>query len=130
LKEANILKNLILDFRKKNGNLDFDIKETYIKIAEGNKEQNEELKVIAIEEYPKYDSNKMIEAFMVSANEAVAKKFSIVPFLYRVHEKPSEEDILELNEKLNLFGVKFQVKENNPNEFMKLLDVIEQKAES
>jgi ribonuclease R len=53
----------------------------------------------------------MIEAFMVSANEAVSKKFSSVPFLYRIHEKPEEQDILELNAKLKLFGVNFQIKE-------------------
>jgi exoribonuclease R len=40
---------------------------------------------------------------MVTANEAVAKMFSKFPFLYRVHEKPNENDILELHEKLNLF---------------------------
>ncbi|MDR0772152.1 MAG: RNB domain-containing ribonuclease [Candidatus Peribacteria bacterium] len=66
--------------------LDFDFKETRIKF--------DDKKVIAIEEYPKYESNKLIEAFMVSAYEAVAKEFYNIPFLYRIHEKTKEEDIL------------------------------------
>jgi len=45
----------------------------------------------------------MIESFMVSANEAVSKEFSDIPFLYRIHEEPSEEDMNKLQETLNLF---------------------------
>jgi ribonuclease R len=45
--------------------------------------------------------------------------------LYRIHEKPKEEDILELNEKLNLFGVKFQLKEGSTKEFEELLEIVE-----
>jgi RNB domain len=40
---------------------------------------------------------------MVSANEAVAKQFSQIPFLYRIHEEPKNFDISDLEEKLRLF---------------------------
>jgi hypothetical protein len=40
---------------------------------------------------------------MVSANESVAKEFSKVPFLYRIHETPDFIDIAELQDKLHLF---------------------------
>jgi len=47
---------------------------------------------IAIRKYEKYSSHKLIEHFMISANEAVAKKFHLLPFVYRVHPDPSDED--------------------------------------
>lgn len=118
IEKANNLKKQISEYRKKNWVLDFDFKETKIIL-------DEEKNVLKIWERTKYDSSKMIELFMVSANESVAKEFSKIPFLYRVHEKPSESDILALNEKLNIFWISFQVKENTPLEFEKLLDFIE-----
>jgi ribonuclease R len=46
---------------------------------------------------------------MVSANEAVSRKFHAFPFLYRVHEDPDPGDVLKLQEVLNLFGVKHNI---------------------
>jgi len=40
---------------------------------------------------------------MVSANEAVSREFSDLPFLYRIHEEPKEEDLIKLQDTLNLF---------------------------
>jgi ribonuclease R len=45
----------------------------------------------------------MIEEFMISANMAVSKEFSKLPFLYRIHEQPKDDDLLKLQETLNLF---------------------------
>jgi exoribonuclease R len=45
----------------------------------------------------------MIEEFMISANTAVSREFSSLPFLYRIHEKPSLDDISKLQDTLNLF---------------------------
>lgn len=118
LNEAQDLKKLIINFRKQNWVLDFDFKETYIKF-------DEKWNVLWIEEYKKYFSNKMIEAFMVCANESVAKEFNFLPFLYRIHEIPKETDLLDLYEKLNLFWVKFNLKEVTPKEFSALLDFIQ-----
>gem|GEM_PF-769519 len=75
-----------------------------------------------MKEYPKYNSNKLIEVFMVSANEAVAKEFSKIPFLYRIHEEPKDFDIKELENKLQLFGVKFKFKDVTTLEFGQLLE--------
>jgi ribonuclease R len=59
---------------------------------------------------------------MVSANEAVAKEFSKFPFLYRIHEVPKEQDILELQDKLNIFGVKHKFSESTTAEFGLLIE--------
>lgn len=61
---------------------------------------------IDFKKYPSYNSNKIIEEFMVLANEAVSTKFSNVPFLYRIHPKPDPEDIEKLQKSLDLFWIK------------------------
>jgi hypothetical protein len=40
---------------------------------------------------------------MVSTNENIGKLFSDLPFLHRIHPKPSLEDISKLQNTLNLF---------------------------
>ncbi|MDD2907115.1 MAG: ribonuclease R [Candidatus Gracilibacteria bacterium] len=115
IKSCNDLKEIILKYREQTGTLDFDFPETVVDFdADGNP--------IGIKEYPKYDSNKLIEVFMVSANEAVAKEYSRFPFLYRIHEIPKENDIVDLQDKLNLFGIKFKFKENTTAEFGQLIE--------
>lgn len=111
---SNDLKEKILNFREEVWVLNFDFPETYITF-------DEKWEPNWVAEYPKYDSNKMIESFMVSANEAVSKLFSKYPFLYRIHEEPKDLDIKTLENKLDLFWVKFKFKDVTTEEFSKLL---------
>lgn len=116
---CNDLKDIILTHRDKSGVLNFDFPETVV-------EFDKDWEPIWIKEYPKYNSNKLIEVFMVSANEAVAKEFSNFPFLYRIHEQPKEFDIMELEKKLDLFGVKYRFRKWTTSEFAELLTQIEE----
>jgi len=50
-------------------------------------------KPVEYKKYERYDSYKIIEECMVLANESVAKLYTKYPFLYRIHEKPDEEDV-------------------------------------
>ncbi|NUJ98068.1 ribonuclease R [Candidatus Gracilibacteria bacterium] len=94
LKEAYILKEIIANYRKKNGYLSFDFDEVFIEVDEkGNP--------INIKKYEKFESHKVIEHFMINANEAIAKKFSTFPFLYRVHPDPQREDIENMIKQLS-----------------------------
>lgn len=102
VKVSHELKEKIAGFREDNGILGFDFPETKVLF-------DDEWEPESIQEYPKYDSNKIIEHFMVSANEAVSRKFHAFPFLYRVHEDPDPGDVLKLQEVLNLFGVKHNI---------------------
>lgn len=86
LKQAYELKEIIETYRKKSGYLSFDFDEVFI-------EMDEEENPINIKKYEKFESHKMIEHFMINANEAIAKKFSKFPFLYRIHPNPKKEDI-------------------------------------
>ncbi|MBO5365968.1 MAG: ribonuclease R [Peptococcaceae bacterium] len=51
-------------------------------------------------------ADKIIEEFMLCANETVAEHFfwMEVPFLYRVHGEPKMEDVLDVNKFLQAFG--------------------------
>lgn len=97
--------------------LNFDFTETKIIIWK-------DWKIESIQEYPKYKSNKLIEEFMVMANEAVSREFSEYPFLYRVHEEPKDDDIAKLQSVLDLFWVKYRFKKGSTKEFSELLELI------
>lgn len=72
--------------RKMRGALDFEIPEAYIKVDEKGKTCD----IVARE---RNTAHRLIESFMILANEIVAKHFDElkVPFVYRVHDKPTLE---------------------------------------
>jgi len=80
------LTRILQEKRSKKGSVTLDIKEAKILF---DRETNE----ITIPDYERPFSYQIIEAFMVLANETVAEYMHSIeaPFIYRVHEKPSEE---------------------------------------
>ena len=112
--------------RKTRGGIDFDFPESKIVLDKRGR---------AIDVYP-YDRNsatKIIEDFMLAANETVAEDFfwQEIPFLYRTHETPDTDRIHKLTVFLKNFGyyLKFKSGEIHPKEFQKLLGKIEGTAE-
>ncbi|WP_342252679.1 ribonuclease R [Spiroplasma endosymbiont of Amphibalanus improvisus] len=103
LKETRNLYYIIRDYKINKGVLDFDIPEPEF-ILENNK-------VVDIKVRERGEAEKLIEEFMVIANEAVTLQITKLglPFLYRVHDKPSEEKILNLITQLKLMGVNAQL---------------------
>ena len=81
------LSNILKKRRQQNGELDFDIAECEFVI------ENDE--VIDVKKRQRNDAHKLIENFMVIANEVIAKEFCLknIPFAYRVHEKPTKEKL-------------------------------------
>lgn len=107
------------------GSLDFDFPETKIVL-------DEEGKPLEYTKYDRYDSYKIIEVCMVLANESVAKLFSKIPFLYRVHEEPDEEDIekfLKLLEKVDTHPKNTKLPNSNisPRDIQSLLMYLQSK---
>jgi len=98
---------LITTKKKKAGILDFDFPETKIKLDENGHPT-------AIEKYERYGSMKIIEEFMILANESVGELFSKLPFVYRVHPIPDEDDVEKLRTTLNIFGFKVPYKTLTP----------------
>ena len=70
--------------REAKGGVALDVKEAKILYEDGK---------ISIPDYERTISHEMIEQFMVLANESVATIMTekAMPFVYRVHERPSEE---------------------------------------
>ena len=120
IKLAEELKNKIKTEKEIQWVLNFDFPETKLVL-------NEKKELIEIKEYPRYESNKMIEEFMVMANEAVSRKFAQYPFLYRIHETPLEESKEKLITLLNLFNIDFKFKNFDTKEVWDLLNIINEK---
>lgn len=95
---------LLKEKRKKMGSIDFDIPETKVVL-------DKEGTVKEIKPYEITVANQMIEEFMLIANMVIAKKFYFLelPFIYRVHEKPDEEKLRQLNEILSSYQKRIKI---------------------
>ncbi|MBO5209549.1 MAG: ribonuclease R [Lachnospiraceae bacterium] len=109
--------------RHKRGSIDFDFPESKIIL-------DKEGHPISIKPYERNTATKIIEDFMLIANETVAQHFFWLelPFVYRTHDNPDPEKILKLSTFLNNFGYRMKTspqEEVHPKEIQKLLDKIE-----
>jgi ribonuclease R len=91
LKQMNSLAKLLKAKRQQAGELDFDIAEPYFVFDEQNN-------IIEVKKRERNDAHRLIESFMIAANEVVAKEYfgKKMPFVYRVHEVPSTEKTQDL----------------------------------
>lgn len=115
------LSDLIRERRGRRGSIDFDFPETKILLDENGKP-------VEIRPYERNDATKIIEDFMLMANETVAEEYfwRELPFLYRTHEVPDEEKIRKLSTFINNFGYHIHVRnEVKPKEIQKLLGKVE-----
>ena len=108
--------------RMKRGSIDFDFPETKIIL-------NKSGRPVDIKPYERNVATRMIEDFMLIANETVAQDYfwQEVPFVYRTHENPDEEKIKKLSTFINNFGYTLHIgsDEVHPKELQKLLSKIE-----
>lgn len=122
----NELAKILKKRRMNNGYLSLDIPETEIILSKKGES-------IEIKPYETSFSNEIIEQFMLTANETVAEKFYWLnaPFIYRVHEKPDEEKITDLNKSLYNFGYRIKGKKDDakPKAFSDILEDVKGKNE-
>ena len=114
------LAKILEDKREKGGAIDFDIPEVIIRVDEEGWPQN-------IHKRDRRTANKLIEDFMLMANVCVAKEyyFKKIPFLYRIHERPKDEKISELNSYLRPLGYMINFDEKvEPRDVQKLLEKV------
>lgn len=97
--------------------LEFDFPESKIVL-------DDDFKTIWIKKYDRHFAHKIIEEFMILANESIARKFADIPFLYRIHEKPLDNDIESLRKTLNIFWYKLPYWDIEPKLFASLLNEI------
>lgn len=115
------LSGIIRERRGKRGSIDFDFPETKIILDENGKP-------VDIRPYERNAATKIIEDFMLMANETVAEEYfwREVPFIYRTHEVPDEEKVHQLAMFINNFGYHIHVRnEVRPKEIQKLLAKVE-----
>lgn len=93
------LNTILEDVRKKRGALDFEIPEPKIIL-------NDQLEIEKFEARPNTIADRIIESFMLIANETVAKEFKDrkIPFVFRVHERPNCEKLEAFNEFASAMG--------------------------
>jgi len=122
--EMKELAEILYKRRRQRGAIDLDLPEAKVVL-------NEKGEPVDIYPYPRFFSHRMIEEFMLSANQSVArflaeKKLS---FPYRIHERPEPAKIRELNLFLSALGVPLLKKKQSPEQiqpkdFQHLLDRI------
>lgn len=108
--------------RSEDGSIDFDLPEPQIIIdIEG--------RVEGIIKSERNIAHRLIEEFMLAANRAVAEEFSKrgLPFIYRVHEEPSEDSVADFADFVASFGIRFRTQ--GPKSFQAVLKSVEGKAE-
>jgi len=121
-KEMEELAVILRKKRMKRGSIDFDFPETKVILDEAGKP-------IEIRPYDRNVATKIIEDFMLIANETVATDYfwQEMPFVYRTHDKPDSEKIKKLSTFINNFGYTLHIgsDEVHPKELQKLLEKIE-----
>lgn len=104
--------------RQKRGALNLETQELKIKIdKEGN--------IIGIEKEEHYISHQIVEEFMIAANVCAAKalKKSKLPTMYRIHEKPQEEKLTEIEPLLHNLKLKLpDMPALKPEHFNKIIE--------
>lgn len=119
------LSHIIRTRRKQRGSIDFDFPETKMILDDKGHP-------VDIKPYERNVATKIIEDFMLLANETVAEEYywRELPFLYRTHETPDEEKMKKLSTFINNFGYHIHVgNEVRPMEVQKLLGKVEGKPE-
>lgn len=120
------LAQILREKRRKRGSIDFDFPESKI-ILDSNGNPTD------IKPYERNKATKIIEDFMLIANETVAEDYfwQEIPFVYRTHEYPDSEKILKLGIFINNFGYSIHIGQDeiHPKELQKLISKIENTPE-
>ncbi|RRD39919.1 ribonuclease R [Leptotrichia sp. OH3620_COT-345] len=99
LKNMLSLSKIIRNIKKRRGSIDFELPEIKVILDENKLVKDIELR-------SRGEAERIIEDFMVAANEVVAEKlfWEEIPAVYRVHEDPDKAKIAVLNDSLIKFG--------------------------
>jgi len=110
--------------RERRGSLDFDLPEARVVL-------DEEGIPVSIERRPRLESHRLIEDFMLLANEVVARRAAReeVPLLYRIHEAPTERKLEQLREFLLPLGVNLPDGTPGPSDLQKVLNQVQGRPE-
>ena len=98
LRDMDDLARGLRKIREDRGGIDFEETEPEITLDEKGVPTSIEIR-------ERGEGERLIEDFMIKANECVAEMFRDLPFLYRIHERPSWEKTEILGKFLANFGI-------------------------
>jgi ribonuclease R len=125
LREMKKLSRKLLEKRIARGSLDFDLPEAKVVLGKDGRVQE-------IFEVARLESHRLIEEFMLLANQTVAKHVSrlSLPFLYRVHEEPDREKMEAFSDFVATLGYSFKFSGKiPPKKIQRFLKSVEGKPE-
>lgn len=98
----------IRKLKEKRGAIDFDTSESLIEV-------DKQGHVLDIRKRERFEAERIIEDFMISANECVASHMHHLelPFIYRIHEQPEAKKIRDFAKIATLMGFKYKGSANN-----------------
>lgn len=127
LKDMNNLAHILRHRKENEGYIDFNLDEAKIICDEFGR-------ACEIKRRVQKDAEKMIEQFMIIANETVASCIGNMelPFIYRVHDIPSEEKIEDFMKFVSVLGYKVNAKIKNitPKAMQTILEQLKDKKEA
>lgn len=109
--------------REQRGSIDFDLPEARVVL-------NQQGEPTDIQRVLRLESHRMIEDFMILANETVAREAvkRKIPFIYRIHETPAEDRLENLASFAASLGVRFKPSKD-PRAFQRLLEQVDGRPE-
>ena len=126
LKQMGELAKILRKYKIDRGYIDFEIDESKIIVDEKGK-------AIDVKLRERGTGEKLIEDFMIAANETVATHiyYMELPFVYRVHGEPSEDKINNFLKFISILGYKVQgnIKEITPKSMQLMLEQLKDKEE-
>jgi ribonuclease R len=123
LRVAHELAKKLTAHRRERGSIDFDLPEATIVLAHDGT-------VKEIVRRPRNDAHRLIEEFMLAANEAVARFFDArgLPTVYRIHDQPDEEKLDTFAQLARLHGFEIPA-ELSPAALNELLEKLQGKPQ-
>ncbi|MFX3622917.1 MAG: ribonuclease R [Ectobacillus sp.] len=125
-KDMEELASILREKRMKRGAIDFDFKEAKVLVDEDGHPTDVVLR-------ERSTAEKLIEEFMLAANETVAEHFHWlnVPFMYRVHEDPKEDKLERFFQFITNFGyvVKGKANDIHPRALQQVLEMVQGQPE-
>ena len=108
LNMMNKMANTLRRVRNSSGSVDFDLSESKFRLDENGMPFD-------VYRAERLESHRLVEEFMLLANRTISRHIAgeraneKLPFLYRIHDKPKEEQVKNLFEMLKFVGVKVKV---------------------
>lgn len=125
LRQMSKLADRMFAIRREQGSLDFDLPEPLLHFDTAGD-------LVHISPYPRLATHRLVEEFMLAANQAVAEHLykSGVHTVYRVHEVPDPEKVDELNEVLEIFRIpSVGLPDPKPGDFQRAIDLAQKLKE-